>query len=196
MTRPPRACTAACYIPLSNDRAPRCARSPRSALAIAVPLWPSWPRNWRVGARSLGPDPSLSVMSHIELAYADHRPVQRTGLGDRRRGMPVDAADERSADAGQIPPDLGRPMRLLVHWAYGLIPGRVGRGVRRDALYAAARGDLAWLSFGVRPRRPPWRGVAQEGSVLLKEALPSRLSASEARDGGWHGRCDHRDGPA
>jgi hypothetical protein len=68
-------------------------------------------------------------------------------------------------------------MRLLVHWSYGLIPGRVGRGARRDALFAAARGGLAWLSFGVRPRRAPWRGVAQEGSVLLKEALPSRLSA-------------------
>jgi hypothetical protein len=68
-------------------------------------------------------------------------------------------------------------LRLLVHWSYGLIPGRVGRGARRDALFAAARGGLAWLSFGVRPRRAPWRGVAQEGSVLLKEALPSRLSA-------------------
>jgi hypothetical protein len=29
-----------------------------------------------------------------------------------RPGMPIDAADEWSADAGQIPPDLARPMRL------------------------------------------------------------------------------------
>src|SRR5215831_6934420 len=63
--------------------------------------------------------------------------------------------------------------RLLVHWSYGLLPGRVGRGARRDALFAAARGGLAWLSFGVRPGWAPWCGVAQEGIVLLKEALPS-----------------------
>jgi hypothetical protein len=65
----------------------------------------------RVGARSLGPAPSLSVMSYIDLAHAERRPVQRTGLGDRRRtGMPVDTPDERSADAGQIPPDLARAL--------------------------------------------------------------------------------------
>jgi hypothetical protein len=65
----------------------------------------------RVGARSLGPAPSLSVMSYIDLAHADSRPVQRTGLGDRRRaGMPVDVPDERSAAAGQIPPDLARAL--------------------------------------------------------------------------------------
>jgi hypothetical protein len=28
-----------------------------------------------LGARSLEPDPSLSVMSHIDLAHADRRPV-------------------------------------------------------------------------------------------------------------------------
>ena len=51
-------------------------------------------------------------MSNIYLAHAEHRPVQWTGLGDRRRtGIPVDTPHERSADAGQIPPDLARPMR-------------------------------------------------------------------------------------
>src|SRR5689334_9082185 len=51
-------------------------------------------------------------MSYIDLARAERRSVQRTGLGDRRRtGMPSILRDERSAEAGQIPPDLARPMR-------------------------------------------------------------------------------------
>jgi hypothetical protein len=49
-------------------------------------------------------------------------------------------------------------------------PG-LGRGIRRDALIAAAR-SRAWLSFGMRSRRvPPWRVVAQEGSAQLEVAL-------------------------
>jgi hypothetical protein len=35
----------------------------------------------RVGARSLGPTPSLSVMSSIDLTHAGRRTTQRTGLG-------------------------------------------------------------------------------------------------------------------
>jgi len=68
----------------------------------------SWRRSERrLGARSLGYAPSLSVMSYIDLARAERRSVQRTGLGDRRRtGMPSILRDERSAEAGQIPPDL------------------------------------------------------------------------------------------
>jgi hypothetical protein len=35
------------------------------------------------------------VMSHIDLAHADRRPVQRTDLGVAvRPGIPVDASDE------------------------------------------------------------------------------------------------------
>ena len=48
-------------------------------------------------------------MSYIDLAHADRRPVQQTGLGVAvGPGMPVNAAEERLADAGQTLPDLAR----------------------------------------------------------------------------------------
>jgi len=71
-------------------------------------------------------------MSYIDLARAERRSVQRTGLGDRRRtGMPSILRDERSAEAGQIPPDLARPMRhvrmrwgrsLATRWGGNILP--------------------------------------------------------------------------
>lgn len=65
----------------------------------------------RVGA-PLGLVPSLSVMSYMDVAHADRRPVQRTGLGVAvGRGCSSMLRANGRADAGRIPLDLARPMR-------------------------------------------------------------------------------------
>jgi hypothetical protein len=76
---------------------------------VPVGLWRA--RTRRVGAHSLGPPPSLSVMSYIDLADADWRLVQRTGLGVAvGLRMPVDAAENSGATRGKRDPVTG-PLR-------------------------------------------------------------------------------------
>ena len=51
----------------------------------------------------------------------------------------------------------------LFYWRYGR-PGRVGRGVRPDALFAAAHCGLVWLTHGVR-------SAGHRGVEWLKKGL-------------------------
>src|SRR5215213_6212496 len=62
--------------------------------------------------------------------------------------------------------------RLLVDFRYGIGPARlVSRCPAGRSLLRLPTGSV-WLSSGLRPRRAPWRGVAQEGIARLEVALP------------------------
>jgi hypothetical protein len=50
---------------------------------------------------------------------------------------------------------------------------RLGLGVRRRALHAAAHQVLVWLSFGLQSVGHRRRGVARKGTAQLVAALPT-----------------------
>src|SRR5215469_5370018 len=59
-------------------------RSPHYARPMLQSVSAKQRADRRLGARSLGPAPSLSVMSYIDLARSDRLPAQRSGIEGRR----------------------------------------------------------------------------------------------------------------
>jgi hypothetical protein len=66
--------------------------------------------------------------------------------------------------------------RLLVYWRHGRCPARLDRGGRREALFSGGPLFASETHSWRASRRPPRRGLAQEGCVQVTVALASSLT--------------------